>query len=76
MTEAKTVSPLETAVHSIARIHQLGGEPSPTEHPLVKSILAGAQRFFGPPHYQEGANHCLSAGTISYLQGRCDGFFI
>ena len=45
MTEAKTASPLESAVHSIAWIHQLGGEPSPTEHPLVKSILAGAQRL-------------------------------
>ena len=45
MTEAKTASPLESAVHSIAWFHQLGGEPSPTEHPLVKSILAGAQRL-------------------------------
>ncbi|KAL9964365.1 hypothetical protein ACROYT_G027996 [Oculina patagonica] len=45
MTEAKTASPLESAVHSIAWIHQLSGEPSPTEHPLVKSILAGAQRL-------------------------------
>jgi len=43
MTEAKTAYPLESAVHSIAWIHQLGGEPSPTEHPLVKSILAGVQ---------------------------------
>ncbi|KAL9967434.1 hypothetical protein ACROYT_G025656 [Oculina patagonica] len=45
MTEAKTASPLESAVHSIAWIHQLGDEPSPTEHPLVKSILASAQRL-------------------------------
>ena len=45
MTEAKTASPLESAVHSIAWIHQLGGEPSPTEHPLVKSVLAGAQHL-------------------------------
>ncbi|KAL9963329.1 hypothetical protein ACROYT_G032521 [Oculina patagonica] len=45
MTEAKTASPVESAVHSIAWIHQLGGEPSPTEHPLVKSILAGLQRL-------------------------------
>ena len=33
MSEAKTASPLESAVHSIAWIHQLGGEPSSTEHP-------------------------------------------
>ncbi|KAL9963911.1 hypothetical protein ACROYT_G027466 [Oculina patagonica] len=45
MTEAKTASLLESAVHSIAWIHQSGGEPSPTEYPLVKSILAGAQRL-------------------------------
>ena len=43
MTEAKTASLLESAVHSIAWIHQLRGEPSPTEHPLVNSILAVAQ---------------------------------
>ena len=45
MTEAKTASPLESAVHSIAWFHQFGGEPSPSDHPLVKSILAGAQRL-------------------------------
>ena len=43
LTEAKTASPLESAVHSITWFHQLGGEPSPSDHPLVKSILAGAQ---------------------------------
>ena len=37
MTEAKTASPLESAVHSITWFHQLGGEPSPSDHPLVKS---------------------------------------
>ena len=46
MTEAKTASPLESAVHSITCFHQLGGEPSPSDHPLVKSsTLADAQRF-------------------------------
>ena len=38
-------SPLESAVHSIAWFHQLGGEPSPSDRPLVKSTLAGAQRL-------------------------------
>ena len=42
MTEVKTASPLE---FSIAWFHQLGGEPSPSDHPLVKSTLAGAQRL-------------------------------
>ena len=32
MTEAKTASPLESAVHSIAWFHLLGGEPSPSDH--------------------------------------------
>ena len=43
MTEAKTASPLESAVHSITWFHQLGGEPSPSDHPLARSTLAGAQ---------------------------------
>ena len=43
MTEAKT--PLESEVHSISWSHQLGGKPSPSDHPLVKITLAGAQRF-------------------------------
>ena len=43
--EAKAASPLESAVHSIAWFHLLGGEPSPSDHPLVKSTLAGAQRL-------------------------------
>ena len=37
MAEAKTASPLESAVHSITWFHQLGGEPSPSDHLLVKS---------------------------------------
>ena len=45
MTEAKTASPLESAVHSIAWFHQLGGEPSPSEHLFVKSFLAGEERL-------------------------------
>ena len=45
MTEAKTVSPLESAIHSIAWFHLLGGEPSPSDHSLVKSTFAGAQRL-------------------------------
>ena len=45
VTEAKTESPLESAAHSIAWFHQLGGEPSPSDHLLLKSILAGAQRL-------------------------------
>ena len=45
MTGAKTASPLESAIHSIAWFHQLGGEPSPSDHPLVESTLAGAQRL-------------------------------
>ena len=45
MTKAKAASPLGSAVHSISWFHQLGGEPSPSDHSLVKSTLAGAQRF-------------------------------
>ena len=42
MTEAKTASPLGLAVQSISWFYQLGGETSPAEHPLGKSVLAGA----------------------------------
>ena len=45
MTEEKTAAPLESAVQSIGWLHQQGGEPSPSDHPLVKSTLAGAQRL-------------------------------
>ena len=45
MTEAKTASQLESAVHSIAWFHLLGGEPSHSDHLLVKSTLAGADRL-------------------------------
>ena len=60
VTEAKTASSLESAVHTIAWIHQLGGEPSPTEHPLVKSILAGAQHLL--------AHHTTKKEPISVPQ--------
>ena len=53
MTEANTASPLESAVHSLAWMHQLGGEPSPTDHPLVKSILSGAQRLLAHRTFKE-----------------------
>ena len=53
MTEAKTASPLESAVHSISWFHQLGGEPSPCDHRLVKSTLAGAQRFLARQKIKE-----------------------
>ena len=45
ITETKTASSLESALHSIAWFHLLGGEPSPSDHPLVKRTLAGAQRL-------------------------------
>ena len=45
MTGARTASPLESAIHSIAWFHLMGGEPSPSDHPLVKSTLAGTQRL-------------------------------
>lgn len=45
MSDAKTDSPIKSAVHSIAWIHHLAGRPSPSEpRPLVKDVLVGAQR--------------------------------
>ncbi len=62
MTEAKTESPLESAVDSIASFHLLGGEPSPSDHLLVKSTLGGAQRLLV---HQTTKKEPI---TVSYLQ--------
>ena len=43
MVYAKTTSSIESAVHGIAWVRDLAGERSPSEHPLVKDVLAGAQ---------------------------------
>ena len=43
IAEAKTAAPVESAVHAIAWVHHLAGERSPSEHLLVKDVLAGAQ---------------------------------
>ena len=45
MADAKTASSMESAVHGIAWVHHLAGERSPSEHPLLKDVLAGAQRL-------------------------------
>ena len=45
MEEAKTAAPTESAVHAISWVHHLAGERSPSEHLLVKEVLAGAQRL-------------------------------
>ena len=45
MAGAKTAAPVESAVHAIAWVHHLAGERSPSEHLLVKDVLAGAQRL-------------------------------
>ena len=45
MSSAKTASALESAVHSLALIHYVAGEQSPTDPPLVKEVPAGAQRL-------------------------------
>jgi len=65
MIEAKTASPLESAVHSIAWIHQLGGEPSPTEHPLVKCILASGQRLLA--HHTDSQEGAITASQLEQL---------
>ena len=43
--EAKTAAPIESVVHSIAWVYHFAGERSPSEHPLVKDLLVGAQRL-------------------------------
>ena len=45
ITDAKTASPIESAVHDITWVHHLVGERSPLAQLLVKDVLAGAQRL-------------------------------
>lgn len=45
MLDAKTASPIESAIHSVSWIHTLAGKPSPIDHPLVKNVLACAQHL-------------------------------
>ena len=74
MTEAKTASPLESAVHSIAWFYQLDGEPSPSAHPLEYSCRCA--EFAGPSNNQEGTYHRLSVRAVSCLQGGLNGLFV
>ena len=77
MTEAKTASRLESAVHSIAWFQQLGGEPSPSDHPLVKiEYSCRCAAFAGPSNNQEGTYHSRSVRAVSCLQGGLNGLFV
>ena len=49
LNSAKTISPIDTAVHSIRWGHSLAGLPSPTEHPLVQSTYEGCKRILARP---------------------------
>ena len=69
MTEAKTASSLESAVHSIAWFHHLGGEASPSDHPFGEEYSCRCAAFAGPSNNQEGAFHSLSVRAVSCLQG-------
>lgn len=63
MADAQTASPIESAVQSIAWIHHLAGESSPSEHTLVKDVLTDAQRLW--PAILPRRSLLLSIGTIS-----------
>ena len=52
IADAKTTSAIKSAVHCIAWVHHLA------EHPLVKDVLAGARRFFGPQYFQGTYYRC------------------
>ena len=42
---AKTSAPIEEAINSLSWVHQLAVVEDPTDHPLVKQVLAGAKRI-------------------------------
>ena len=56
MADAKTASPIP----GIAWVHHLAGERSLSEHPLVKDVLAGAQRLL--------AHHTFKKEPITVTQ--------
>ena len=76
MTEAKTASSLESAVHSIAWFHHLGGEASPSDHPFGEEYFCRCAAFAGPSNNQEGAFHSLSVRAVSCLQGGLNRLFV
>lgn len=45
MLEAKTAAPIESAINGIAWVHKIAGEQTPTDHSLVKEVVAGAKRL-------------------------------
>ena len=45
MSDAKTIAPLESAVHALTWVHELAGEKAPSVHPLIKEVVAGAKRL-------------------------------
>ena len=42
---ASTSSPIEEVIHSLSWAHNLSAVEDPTDHPLVKQILAGGKRI-------------------------------
>jgi tRNA uridine 5-carbamoylmethylation protein Kti12 len=42
---AKTSTPIEEAVNFLSWVYQLAVVEDPTDHPLVKQVLAGAKRI-------------------------------
>ena len=43
--KSNTCSPVEGAVHALSWVHCVGTVEDPTQHPLVKQVLAGAKRI-------------------------------
>ena len=70
------MSPVESAVHSIAWVHQLGGETSSTDLQLVKSILSGAQRLLA---HRTSKREPITFPELLQLvacKGRCDDLLV
>ena len=60
---------------NIAWFHQLGSERSPSDHPLVKITLAGAQRLLAHQTTKKEPI-TVSVRAVSCLQGGLNGLFV
>ena len=61
---ARTSSPVEEAVNALSWAHQLAVVEDPTEHSLVRQVLAAAKRILAQDH-QEGANYCGNSPEVA-----------
>ena len=49
LSSANSIAPISSAVYGIRWAHEVAGEPSPTDHSIVKSTVEGCKRLLAKP---------------------------